>query len=234
MESEDTAMTNESGRDEIIRIPGQEREERVRGQVSDFPKYTEPLMNLANRYAQSTREPVVGNMTELLEEFQKNNPQGGYDEWRQFYLENHDGEERIEEATEKMLEMVSNFREALEEIDEEIAREYISELVLYRTYLGEDVKKVIFEKLGEVYAKDTKTTPLQSFDGYVGDVRVALVSEKYQSKEIPGEGVVPVYFKENKRDRSIDVDASELSEAFNLRVADNSAYNSLSNFSFSL
>jgi hypothetical protein len=38
-------------------------------ETPDFPKYVAPLINLANQYAQGTRPKVVGQMSELIQEF---------------------------------------------------------------------------------------------------------------------------------------------------------------------
>jgi hypothetical protein len=52
-------------------------------ETPEFPKYVAPLINLANQYAQGTRPKVVGQMSELIQEF------GGktISEWEKWYLE---------------------------------------------------------------------------------------------------------------------------------------------------
>jgi hypothetical protein len=39
-------------------------------ETPEFPKYVAPLINLANQYAQGTRPKVVGQMSELIQEFE--------------------------------------------------------------------------------------------------------------------------------------------------------------------
>ncbi len=38
-------------------------------EMGKFPKYVAPPINLANQYAQGTRPRVVGQMSELIQEF---------------------------------------------------------------------------------------------------------------------------------------------------------------------
>jgi hypothetical protein len=51
----------------------------------DFPKYSTQIINLANQNAQGTRPAVVGQMTDLIQEFSGKS----IEEWEKWYLENH-------------------------------------------------------------------------------------------------------------------------------------------------
>ena len=51
----------------------------------DFPKYTTQIINIASQNAQATRPKVVGQMSELIEEF----PGRTYEEWEKWYLEHY-------------------------------------------------------------------------------------------------------------------------------------------------
>lgn len=227
-------MDNQSSKDDNVVISGEERETIVRGFSQDFPKYSTQLMNIANQNAQSTRPPVVGQISELLEDFRKEHPNGDYQDWKEFYLEENDGEERLDEATEKLLDMLHEFRRVLDEIDEEMAKEYIFDLVLYKSYLGEDVEAVILNKLGDIYKKEVSPARLDSFDGFVGDQAVRIEPYDDYNKEDNSENIPIVYYKENKRDQSIELILSELSRSFGYQVKDDTAYRGLDNFSLSL
>ena len=52
-----------------LRITNQELAADLSGCALAFPKYTTQLMNLANQNAQGTRPSVVGQMSELIQEF---------------------------------------------------------------------------------------------------------------------------------------------------------------------
>jgi len=51
-------------------------------ETPDFPNYVAPLINLANQYAQGTRPKVVGQMSELIQEFEGKTLR----EWEEWYL----------------------------------------------------------------------------------------------------------------------------------------------------
>ena len=71
-------------------------------------------------------------MNEIIEEFRAKQPDGTFQDWVGFYFEEHDGEERLEEATEKAVPMVKKMKEAFEEVDEEMTRNYLRDLILFK------------------------------------------------------------------------------------------------------
>jgi len=66
----------------------------------EFPKYVAPLINLANRYAQGTRPKVVGQMSDLIQEFEGKT----LSEWERWYLRKKP--DAIKNATEKILQKI--------------------------------------------------------------------------------------------------------------------------------
>ena len=53
----------------MIKIKNEEIVEDLVGGLEKFPKYTTQLINLANQNAQGTRPRMVGQMSELIQEF---------------------------------------------------------------------------------------------------------------------------------------------------------------------
>lgn len=53
-----------------IRIPNTEIQELLSGTVNVYPKYSTQIINLANQNAQGTRAKVVGQMSDLIQEFE--------------------------------------------------------------------------------------------------------------------------------------------------------------------
>lgn len=203
-----------------IKLTEEEREKLVAEIDPQFPKYTTQIMNTANQNSQGTRPRVVGQLSEIVEEYKEEYPDGDFEDWEEFYLEEYDGEERIEEATEKVYEMVVKMREAAEEIDEEMVRRWIEDLVLYKTYtgLGRN-EEAIFEKLSEEYNLEySRSTPAEEskgIDGYLGDQPVSIKPETYQQKSRLQEDIdVPiVYYKEYKSNDNLKLYLDELDEA---------------------
>lgn len=85
-------------------------------ETPEFPKYATQIINLANQNAQATRPKVVGQMSELIKEFTART----LEEWEEWYLKRYP--DSIDKAIKKILEMIGNFREVINQIDEEMIR----------------------------------------------------------------------------------------------------------------
>ncbi len=53
-----------------IKIKTAEILENLRNEPESFPKYTSQIINLANQNSQGTRPKIVGQMSDLIQEFQ--------------------------------------------------------------------------------------------------------------------------------------------------------------------
>lgn len=207
-----------------FRISEEERERLVAEEVQEFPiefpKYTTQLLNPANRFAQSTRDDVVGNMSELIEEFREEHPEGTFEDWVNFYFEEYDGEQRIQDATEKMYPMVEKMKEAFEQVDRDMTRDFIRDLVLFKTYEGFDIQEAVLRKLGEKFDVETRRATSeeerQGIDGYIGDQPVQVKAETYKDNLQDNIAVPIVYYDENKSNKAMSVDISELNEEIKL------------------
>jgi hypothetical protein len=200
-----------------VRIEEDERERMVANIDPEFPKYTTQLINQANQNAQATRPRVVGQMSEIIEEYKRAYPHGGFQEWQQFYLQTYDGEERIEEATQKTLQMVNKMREAAKTIDEEMIRRWLEDLVLYKTYSGlgrneEAILKKLTEVYGLAYSLGSTADESKGIDGYLGDQPVSIKPLTYQQKDQLQENInAPiVYYEEYSTTDSLTLHLDEL------------------------
>jgi hypothetical protein len=207
--------------DDEFRISEEERERLVAEEVEEFPiefpKYTTQLLNPANRFAQSTRDDVVGNMNELSKEFREEHPEGTFEDWVNFYFEEYDGEQRIEDATEKMYPMVEKMKEAFEQVDRRMTQDFVRDLVLFKTYEGFDIQEVILRKLGDKFDTENRRATAEEeregIDGYIGDQPVQVKPETYKHNLQDDIGVPIVYYDENKSNKAMTVDISELNES---------------------
>ena len=87
-----------------LKIPNSEVQELLSGKTYSYPKYATQIMNLANQNAQGTRAKIVGQMSDLIQEFEGN----ALSEWEKWYLESHP--DSIDNATEKVYAMVTLFK----------------------------------------------------------------------------------------------------------------------------
>jgi hypothetical protein len=203
-----------------IKLTEEEREKLVAEIDPEFPKYTTQIMNTANQNAQATRPRVVGQMSEIVEEYKRKYPSGNFEDWKEFYYQEHDGEERIETATQKAFEMVVNMREAAEVIDREMVYRWIEDLVLYKTYTGLGrnqgaVLKKLSDEYGVEYRRSTPEQESKGIDGYLGEQPVSIKPETYRQKAQLQENVQApiVYYQEYKTNNSLKLHLDELDVA---------------------
>jgi len=96
-----------------IKIKNEELTKNLVGELPEFPKYTTQIINLANQNAQGTRPKVVGQMSDLIQEFGGNK----YEEWVTWYQSKMP--DAIDNATKKIYDMILKLKEAIDLIDEE-------------------------------------------------------------------------------------------------------------------
>jgi len=101
-------------------------------------------MNLANQNAQGTRPNVVGQMSDLIQEF----PGNTYNEWVKWYIEKMP--EAIDRATLKISAMVENLKSAIQFIHEDLIREWVKDLVLTKTFIGLRFQESILKKISNI------------------------------------------------------------------------------------
>lgn len=171
----------------------------IAGIISDFPKYTSQLMNLANQNAQGTRPKVVGQLSELKQEC----PKRTYPEWVDWYYEKMPT--AIDDATEKVYEMIQNLNIAIKQIDKSLVRKWVEDLVLTKTFVGlsfqESILKVIAERRWVNYRLATPMEESQNIDGYIGDVPVSIKPITYKAKNMLHENInVKIIYYEKLKD----------------------------------
>jgi len=162
----------------------------------DLPKYAAPLLNLANQYAQGTRPKVVGQMSELIQEF----PGGDFEDWDTWYRQRMPT--AIEDATNRIAAMVKAFREVLQGINTDDIRRWVEDLVIYKTYQGMCFQDAILQRMamevGTSWKRASPEEEAQGVDGYVGDTPVSIKPHTYESKEALREhinGLIVTYKK---------------------------------------
>lgn len=182
----------------------------------ELPKYSSQLINLANQFAQGTRPRVVGQMSELIKEFRES---GGrtFEDWKKWYLQKYP--HAIDEATRKIWNMLGNFKEALEQLDEDDVRKWVEDLVLIKTYEGlmlqDAILKKVSEELGGSHRLATPEEESKGIDGIIilgsREIPVSIKPKTYvmQERHLPEElkGYLIVY---EKKKNKIVIDYSNL------------------------
>jgi hypothetical protein len=171
----------------------------VAGKVAEFPKYTSQIMNLANQDAQGTRPKVVGQMSDLIQEC----PKGDFECWVKWYSEKMP--QAVDEATDKVYEMVQHLSVAMGQIDKALVRKWVEDLVLTKTFAGlrfqESILKAIAQRRWVNYRLATPEEESQNIDGYIGEIPVSIKPTTYKAKNMLHEDInVKLVFYEKLKD----------------------------------
>jgi len=191
-----------------IKLTFEEIKKYLNAPTYNFPKYSTQLLNLANQNAQASRPKVVGQLSELIKEF----PGKHLEEWEEWYLRKHP--EAIKIATNKIVEMIQNFKDVLNKIDEELIENWVKDLVIIKTFIGLKFQEAILKKGAELldttYRLSTPQEESKGIDGSIGDLPVSIKPDTYKTKSSLQEKIKAkiIYYKKVKD--GVEVNYSEL------------------------
>lgn len=165
----------------------------------NFPKYATQILNLANQNAQGTRHAVVGQMSDLIQEF----PGNKLKEWEEWYLDKHP--EALSQAANKIFEMIVNFKDVMTKIDKEMVENWVRDLVIVKTFIGlkfqEAIIKSIATELNTDYRLATPEEEYRGIDGFIGAKPVSIKPISYKIQKSLSENIeVPFVFYEKVKD----------------------------------
>ena len=182
-----------------IKIPNAEVQHLLVEKEVSFPRYTTQIMNLANSNAQGTRPKIVGQMSDLIQEFEGNS----FKEWEVWYQERYP--DAIENATDKIFEMIEQFKKTIQFINRDLIHEWVEDLVINKTFLGLKFQEAILKKVAEskktTYRLSTKEEESKGVDGYIDSTPVSIKPITYQAKSQLSEMIsVNMIFYDKKKD----------------------------------
>ena len=181
-----------------LKIDNKKLLELLNIEAPKFAKYSGPLINLANRFSGGTRPKVVGQMSELIKEFDGKT----FKEWETWYLNKHP--KTIDIATEKNAQMLINFKNVLGEIDEASIREWVRDLVIIKTFVGLKNQEAVLKSVAEYFKIDYRSSKpaeeSKGIDGFIGEKPVSIKPHTYQLKpELSEEIEAPIIFYEKTK-----------------------------------
>lgn len=178
-----------------IKIRNEEITQLLDADMVTFPKYATQLINLANQNAQGTRPEVVGQMSELIQEFRGRKLK----EWEKWYLSRHP--EAIEKAKIKIMQMIENFKQVITKIDAEMIETWVKDLVVVKTFVGLKFQEAILKRvaayMGKSYRLSDPYEEAKGIDGFIGENPVSIKPQTYVSKQMLPEciGVQIIYYE---------------------------------------
>lgn len=164
-----------------------------------FPKYATQIINLANQNAQATRPSVVGQMSELIQEFKGSKLK----DWEEWYLNKHP--EALKIATDKIFEMIENFKDVMTQIDRDMIESWVRDLVIIKTFVGLKFQEAILKKVANHFKVSCRLAEpdeeSQGIDGFIHDISVSIKPITYMTKQSLSEKIeVPIIYYEKVKD----------------------------------
>ncbi len=192
-----------------LKIPNAQVQELLTGKKYDYLKYATQIMNLANQNAQGTRPKIVGQMSDLIQEFEGDTMA----DWEKWYLEKHP--DAIDNAADKVWAMVKLFQDGITKIDRNTVKQWIEELVIVKTFAGlkfqEAILKAVAAKYQKQYRLATPQEESKGIDGMIGKVPVSIKPITYKAKALNEVINTPIIFYEKKKSEIvIEFDIPEL------------------------
>lgn len=181
-----------------IKIPNSEILSLLEADTVTFPKYATQIINLANQNAQGTRPSVVGQMSELIQEFKGSKLK----DWEKWYLNNHP--EAIKIATNKIFEMIENFKDVMTQIDKDMIESWVRDLVIVKTFVGLKFQEAILKKVANHFKMSYKlaepSEESQGIDGYIQNIPISIKPISYMAKKSLSEKieVSKIYYEKVK------------------------------------
>ncbi|SKA96873.1 MjaI restriction endonuclease [Caloramator quimbayensis] len=169
----------------------------------NLPKYVPQILNLSNQNAQATRPKNVGQLSELFPQFKKESEDISVESWREWYINNMP--DAIDNAAEKIWIQVENLKKAINEIDKEMIRDWVEDLIINKTYTGlnfqEAIIKTIAEKQNKKWRLSNPDEESKGIDGYIDDTPVSIKPSSYKTKSMLMEKIdVKIIYYEKAKD----------------------------------
>lgn len=181
-----------------LKLTSRELQALVETEPAQFPKYATQIINLANQNAQGTRPKIVGQQTELIQQFPGRTAQ----EWAAWYQQQYP--DAIEEATRRIWAMVEQLRATMDLIDRPMVEAWVRDLVLVKTFIGLRFQEAILRKIAEQrntpYRLSTTDEEARGIDGYIGEVPVSIKPDTYKAMaQLPENiGVAFIFYTKQK------------------------------------
>lgn len=182
-----------------IKMKNSEVEQLSNASQYAFPKYATQIINLLNSNAQGTRPVVVGQMSELIQEFDGKS----LEEWVVWYNERQP--DAVHNATEKTYGMYQLMREAFNSITKEMVEAWVKDLVYNKTYCGLKFQSAIIAFLANKVGKSWRLANIEEeakgIDGFIGETPIQIKSSTYKIEGRLSETIeVPIVYYDKKKD----------------------------------
>lgn len=174
-----------------------------------LPTYVSPILNLANRFASGTRPKVVGQMSELIKQFDGRT----LDEWAEWYQRRHP--DAIAQAVRLIRDRLTEFQQVIENITDEMIELWVKDLVLVKTFIGlkfqEAILKKVVESTGHDYSLASPEQEARGIDGLIGGREVSIKPASWKDQVIQRESLqgVLIYYRKTEDGLEIEFEPAD-------------------------
>ena len=169
-----------------------------------LPTYVSPILNLANRFAGGTRPRVVGQMSDLIQEFDGRT----LEQWAVWYQQRHP--DAVTESTRLIRSKLSEFKNVLDNISDQMIELWVKDLVLVKTFIGlkfqEAILKKVAQSVGLNYTLASPEQEARGVDGAIGNVEVSIKPASWKDQVIQREALQGVLIYYQKTDDGLEVE----------------------------
>lgn len=173
-------------------------------------KYHSAFLNIVNKDARSSRPETVGKLaTEIFPNYVESAIKPSPENWKKYYKDNHS--EQYNNGLKKFKKQFELEKQAINNITEEDLTDYYNDLMFNKTFSGlyvqDEILKDIASEKKATYRKSTALEEGQGIDGYIDDVPYSIKSETYKDSAAKNTETISakmVYYRENKKDKSIE------------------------------
>ena len=116
-------------------------------EISEYPKYTTQVINLANQNAGGTRPRNIGQLSELLPEYLSSPGEASLSGWKEWYNERYP--DAVNNAVDRVWDQVNNLRDCMDYIDKRMVKTWVEDLIYNKTFNGLYYQKAILQKISE-------------------------------------------------------------------------------------
>jgi hypothetical protein len=170
----------------------------------ELPTYVSPILNLANRFASGTRPKVVGQMSDLIQEFDGRS----LDEWAAWYQESYP--DSIAKAVHLIRSKLTEFKLVIENITDEMIELWVKDLVLVKTYVGLKFQEAILKKVAEStelnYFLASPEQESKGIDGVIGTQEVSIKPSSWKEQVIQREALKGALIFYQKTDSGLEIE----------------------------
>ena len=108
--------------------------------------------------------------------------------------------------------MIDNFKAVIDQIDKEMIKNWVEDLVIIKTFIGLKFQEAVLIKTASLFNTNfrlsSRTEESKGIDGYIGDIPVSIKSETYKIKKSLSEEIDAkfIYYKKVKDGIKIEIE----------------------------